>query len=317
MRRTADSLSRGFLFIVLGIVFFLNSYGVLPWGFWANVVDLWPLIFILGGIALLFSRRIPFSTVMLVFLIVLVGYSFLPGVDRNRYIGPFNGNSSGGGDFLVPMEEGTKKANLTLNLGGTDLRLNTSGPISDPNKLFYGKYDWKANFASANDPAPQISHTKNGNTVNIQFNSERKMGLGTSKMDLTLNPQVDYGKMQINAGAFNGVMNLSELRVNNLDINCGASQLELDLGDTGGPTQAEINAGASKIKLVVPEQVGVKIKLSGFTSSTNFAGDGLVLNDKEWVSSNYDTAKTKVDMAISVAAGKIDLERQKTKDVTY
>lgn len=314
MRRTADSLSRGFLFIVLGIVFFLNSYGVLPWGFWANVVDLWPLIFILGGIALLFNRRIPFSTVMLVFLIVLVGYSFMPGVDRNRYIGPFNEGSSRGGEFLVPMEEGIKKANLTLNLGGTDLRLNTAGPISDPNKLFYGKYDWKANFASE---APQTSHTKNGDTVNIQFNAERKMGSGTSKMDLTLNPQVDYGKMEINAGALNSVLDLSELRVNNLDINSGASQLELRLGDAGVSTQAEINAGASKIKLVVPEQVGVKIKLSGFTSSTNFVGDGLILNDKEWVSPNYDTAKTKVDMKISVAAGKIDLERQKTKDVTY
>lgn len=316
MRSAADSLSRGFFFITLGIVFFLNSYGVLPWGFWANVVDLWPLIFILGGIALLFNKRIPFSTVLLVFLIVLVGYSFIPGVERNKYMGPLHGTAGGNMNLLIPMEEGVKKANLTLNLGGADINLNTT-PVTDPKKLVSGQYDWKANFAAGYDPAPQLSHTKSGDTENIQFNSEKRIGAGSSKLDVTLTPQIDYEKMEINAGTFNGTLNLSELHVNNLDINSGASQLELRLGDTGVSTQAEINAGASKIKLVVPEQVGVKIKLSGFTSSTNFAGDGLALQDKEWVSSNYDSAKTKVDMSISVAAGKIDLERQKSKDITY
>ncbi|HVJ49587.1 LiaI-LiaF-like domain-containing protein [Desulfitobacterium sp.] len=318
MRHVVESLSQGFLFIVLGIVFFLNTYGILSWSFWINVVDLWPLLFILGGIALLFNKRIPFSTVLLVFLIVLVGYSFVPGVDHSKDQGPFHLSSGGGGamDLVVPMEQGIKKANVTLNLGSADINLNTAAPISDSKNVLTGHYNWAANATPSSDAAPKLSRARNGDALNILFNSEKKIGKGESKLDFTLNPQVDYGKMEINAGAFNGTLDLSQLRVSNLNINSGASQLELRFGDTGTTTQADINAGASKVTLVVPDQVGLKIKVSGFTNSTNFAGDGLFLQDKEWLSPNYDSAKTKINMTMSVAAGKIDLVRPQTPGVS-
>lgn len=318
-----ESLSRGFLFITLGIVFFLNTYGILPWDFWINVVNLWPLLLIFGGIALLFNRRIPFTTVLLVFLVVLVGYSFIPGVNNSKYQGPFHLSTGEekAMELAVPMDQGIKKANVSLNLGGSDINLNSAAPNVNSQNVLAGHYEWSSHIAPASDMAPKLSQHKNGDTMNIQFNSEKRMGNGESKLDFTLNPQVDYGDMKVNAGAFNGTMNLSQLRVSNLDINSGASQLELRFGDTGTTTNADINAGASKVTLVVPEQVGLKIKVSGFTNSTNFAGDGLFLQDKEWVSPNYDSAKTKINMSMSVAAGKIELERPQTtgasSNVTY
>lgn len=317
MRHAVDSMSRGLFFIALGIVFFLNTYGILPWGFWVNVLDLWPLLFILGGIALFFNKRIPFSTVLLVFLIVLVGYSFVPGVDRGKYQGPFHETSAGTLGLVVPMEDGVKKANLMLNLGGADVNLNTTKGNIDPQKVLTGNYQWRSNLTLLPDANPQLSQNTSGDTINIQFNSEKKLSTSESKLDLNLNPQLDYSTLSVNAGAINGTMDLSNLRVGNLDINSGASNMELRFGDTGAATQAKINAGASKVTLVVPDPVGLKVHVSGFTSNTNFAGKGLFLKDKEWVSPNYDSAKTKVDMTISVAAGKIDLERPQTSGITY
>lgn len=316
MRHAVDSVSRGLLFIALGIVFFLNTYGILPWGFWVNVADLWPLLFILGGIALLFNKRVPFSTVLLVFLIFLVGYSFMPGNDHMRYQGPYHEGSGGNMDLVVPREDGITKANVTLNLGGADININTAAPIADSKNVLDGQYEWASNVNPSSDAAPKLSQDRNGDALNIEFNAEKRIGNGESKLDFRLNPQVDYGNMEVNAGAFNGIMDLSQLRVSNLDINSGASQLELRFGDTGMKTQAEVNAGASKVTLVVPEQVGLKINVSGLTNSTNFAGDGLFLQDKEWVSSNYDSAKTKIDMSMSVAAGKIDLVRPESPVVS-
>lgn len=79
MKRTFDSISRGMLLISLGVVFFLLNYGKLSWNFWLNVIDLWPLILIFAGIGLLLSRRIPFSTILLIFLLSMVGYSLVMG----------------------------------------------------------------------------------------------------------------------------------------------------------------------------------------------------------------------------------------------
>ncbi|AHF06249.1 LiaF transmembrane domain-containing protein [Desulfitobacterium metallireducens] len=312
MRHAVDSVSRGLLFIALGIVFFLNTYGILPWGFWVNVADLWPLLFILGGIALLLNKRVPFSTVLLVFLIALVGYSFVPGNNHLKYQGPYHTGSGGSMDFAVPLEEGINKANVALNLGGADINLNTVAPKTNSKNILEGQYEWTANVNPSSDQSPKLSQNRNGDTLNIEFDAEKRIGNGESKLDFTLNPQIDYGNMEVNAGAFNGTLDLSQLRMSNLDINSGASQLELRFGDTGTKTQAEVNAGASKVTLVVPEQVGLKIKISGFTNSTNFAGDGLFLQDKEWVSPNYDSAKSKIDLSMSVAAGKIDLVRPDT-----
>ena len=79
MRTYFASVSRGLLFVCLGVIFFLINFGVLSWSFWISVVDLWPLILILLGIGLLFNKRLPFSTILLVFLIALAGYSMIFG----------------------------------------------------------------------------------------------------------------------------------------------------------------------------------------------------------------------------------------------
>lgn len=79
MNRVFDNLSRGLLLITLGVIFFLLNYGFLSWRLWAHVIDLWPLILILAGIGLLLNRRIPLSTILLIFLLSMVGYSIIVG----------------------------------------------------------------------------------------------------------------------------------------------------------------------------------------------------------------------------------------------
>lgn len=79
MRSAFDSVSRGLLLIALGIIFFLLNYGFLSWHLWSHVLDLWPLILILAGIGLLFNQRIPLSTILLIFLLSMVGYSIIVG----------------------------------------------------------------------------------------------------------------------------------------------------------------------------------------------------------------------------------------------
>lgn len=313
MRRVLESISRGLLLIVLGVIFFLNNYGYLPWGFWLNVADLWPLLLILGGIGLFFSRKIPMSTVLVIFLIFLVGYSmifgtnpFAPFRSSNYYWNDRNDVRGSSGTVVLdtPLADGVKKADVELRLGGASVQIQG---INDAKNLALGGYDWGGSLVTR---SPEYNVKQTGENAIITLDAEKRNGSGKSELNLKLTDQVEYA-FDIKVGAINGDLDLSTLKVNKFNLDMGASKLNLQLGDTGVSTEARINGAASDIELVIPEQVGVRIRSSSVVSKSDFSNAGLVRDgDKGWVSTNYEQAKSKVDLKITMAVGSIDLKRQ-------
>ena len=316
MRRVFDSISRGLLLITIGVIFFLLNYGILSWGFWLHVVELWPLILILAGIGLLFSRRIPLSAVLLVFLLSMVGYSMvvgdkpLPGqMNKLFYIGttetkPIN----------VPLPQDVKKASVHLNLGGAKVSVAALDSGVSDNQLMTGTYQGlKQGYVGGSDGSG-LSTNQSGDTLNVTLTStslgRNLNNVNQSDLKLNLSKKVHYD-LVMSAGAINGIVDLSRLMVDNLKISTGASNFGLEFGDTGIATQGKIDSGASKLTLVIPENVGVTIRLNGVATSTNFMGSGLLLEDKNWVSPQYANAKTKISLDISMGAGSVQLERPK------
>ena len=315
MRRIFDSVSRGLLLIALGIIFFLLNYGFLSWGLWVHVLDLWPLILILAGIGLLFNRMIPLSMVLLIFLLSIVGYSIVVGdKPAPERINSFQNSlgQTGSIDVLLPLE--VKKANVDLELGGSQVQVKallSENNQSEP-RLMTGNYkleNWGSRTGKNDDP---VIIKQSGDTITANL-SAATAGKGTRNLrdvSLNLSPKVRYD-LELEAGAINGNIDLSQLLVDKLKISTGASDFELQFGDTGIATEGKIDSGASKLTLVVPENVGLKIRLNGVATSTDFMGSGLLLEDKSWVSPNFAQAKSKINLEISTAAGSVRLERPK------
>ncbi|MHB1404405.1 MAG: hypothetical protein ACYCV0_02280 [Desulfitobacteriaceae bacterium] len=310
MRRVFESISRGLLLIVLGIIFFLINFGVLSWGFWWNVAELWPLLLILGGIGLFFSKRVPMSSVLVIFLIILVGYSMVFGTNNfdpfrsNFYWNNSNETRSGSVVLDTPLAAGVNKADVELRLGGAKVQIQG---VSDDNNLALGDYVWGGGFVTRN---PEFKTQQAGEKAKITLAAEKRNGPGKSELNLSLTDKVEYA-FDIKAGAINGDLDLSGLKVKNFNLDMGASKLTLQFGDNGGSTEASINGAASEIELVIPEQVGVRIRASSVVSKSDFSGAGLVRDgDNGWVSPNYESSKSKVDLKIAMAVGSIDLKRQ-------
>lgn len=315
MRKVFDSISRGLLLITIGVIFFLLNYDILSWGFWFHVADLWPLILILAGIGLLFSRRIPLSAVLLVFLLSMVGYSLvvgdkpLPGQKINNF---FYTGKTETKLINVPLPPEVKKAHVKLNLGGAKVLVTA---LDSNQLLMSGTYQGLKQGNVGGPGQSGLSTTQLGDTLNVTLLSTslgRNSDNNNQKNDLELNlsRKVHYD-LDMSAGAISGSMDLSRLLVDNLKISTGASDFRLGFGDTGIATHGKIDSGASKLTLVIPENVGVTIRLNGVATSTNFMGSGLLLEDKNWVSPQYADAKTKIDLEISMAAGSVQLERPK------
>ncbi|KJR47609.1 hypothetical protein UF75_2035 [Desulfosporosinus sp. I2] len=313
MKRAFTSVSRGLLLIVLGFIFFMLNYGVLSWSLWAHVIDLWPLILILTGIGLFFNRQIPLSAVLLIFLLSMVGYSLAVGDKPGpipRYHS-FNSVSDGTGGIDVPLPTDVKKAQVNLKLGGAQVQVKDLDSGSNGGQLMTGTYKWASRSLNPDPRTSVVQIKQSGDTLTATLSSPGGKGeRNLSDIALNLSPKIHYD-LDINAGAINGMIDLGRLMVDNLKISTGASNFELQFGETGIATQGKIDSGASKLTLVVPESVGLQIRLNGVATSTDFMGSGLLLEDKKWISSNYSDAKTKIDLEISTAAGTVRLERPK------
>ncbi len=316
MSKVFNSVSRGLLLITIGVIFFLLNYDLLSWGFWYHVADLWPLILILAGIGLLFSRRIPLSAVLLVFLLSIVGYSLvmgdkpLPGQMDNF----FSEKTSETKLINVPLPSDVKKANVKLNLGGAKVSVGALDSGDNKAQLMTGKYQGVKQSGGSGREVLAIGSEQSGDTLDVTVSSTsygvRSDNIKWSDLELNLSRKVHYD-LEMSAGAINGSMDLSNLLVDILKISTGASNFGLEFGDTGIATRGKIDSGASKLTLVIPENVGVSIRLNGVATSTNFMGSGLLLEDKNWVSPQYANASTKIDLEISMAAGSVQLERAK------
>lgn len=316
MRKVFDSISRGLLLITIGVIFFLLNYDILSWSFWLHVADLWPLILILAGIGMLFSRRIPLSAVLLVFLLSMVAYSMVVG-DKplpGRMNNFFHTRTTETKLINVPLPPDVKKASVNLKLGGAKVNVSAlDSGVSEP-QLMTGNYQSiKQSYVDGSDESGLSTH-QSGDTLDVTLSSSsfgRNSGnINQNDLELNLSKKVHYD-LDMSAGAIDGTMDLSRILVDNLKIGTGASKFRLEFGDTGITTHGKIDSGASKLTLVIPENVGVTIRLNGVATSTNFKGSGLVLDDKNWVSPQYADAKTKIDLEISMAAGSVQLERPK------
>ncbi len=316
MSKGFNSISRGLLLIAIGVIFFLLNYDLLSWSFWFHVADLWPLILILAGIALLFSRRIPLSAVLLVFLLSIVGYSLvmgdkpLPG-QMNDFFGTKTSETK---LINVPLPTEVKKAHVNLNLGGAKVNVAALDSGDDESQLMTGSYQGVKQSGTSGREVLALGTERSGDTLDVTLSSN-SFGINSenikwSDLELNLSKKVHYD-LEMSAGAINGTMDLSDLLVDNLKISTGASNFGLEFGDTGTATHGKIDSGASKLTLIIPENVGVTIRVKGVATSTNFMGSGLLLDDKNWVSPQYAEARTKIDLEISMAAGSIQLERSK------
>lgn len=77
-----DSTS-GILLIFIGSILLLNSFNILPWTIWSEILHYWPLLLILFGLKILFGRNIVSRFLMLIINLVIFVSLFLFIISRH------------------------------------------------------------------------------------------------------------------------------------------------------------------------------------------------------------------------------------------
>jgi len=125
--------------------------------------------------------------------------------------------------------------------------------------------------------------------------------------DISLNRDVPVS-LNIDSGASSTFLDLTDLKVTDLDIDTGASTTEVNLPANAGNTRVDIDTGASTVKIRVPAGVAASIRIKSGLSSNNVDTNRFPRIDGGlFRSADYSTAANRADITVDSGVGSIEI----------
>lgn len=258
----------GILLITIGLLFILKNIGLIYFT-WGSVFRLWPLFLILWGISILPIKsgiRIVASLVVIAITIALI--------------------------FNYPQNRGWNFFGFEKGWHQQDSEEWEKEVISEPFSSTIDQAELEIDAAigefRVEDTTDQlILFRKNGNMGPYEYAAQ----LSGSKMKMKLDLKKDFFRgsnfhneavISLNAkpvwdifvdvAAADIKLNLAPFKIKELEIDGGASDIEIKIGNLLKETRLNIDAGAASIVIYVPESSGCKMDASTFLTSRDIRG---------------------------------------------
>ncbi len=273
----------------------MTNLGIISWSFFDVMFRLWPVTLIVIGINVIFRDRksIKYTTWGIFFIIVIV-FGFY---QQYRFGNGTLVNTES--NLVIENRVETTTGKLDLQLGGGKIRID-----STDDNLINAKIP---NVRATKD----VKFTNNNTKVNIDIEQKSNFFQINNRKshiyNLSLKDDLLWD-IDIDVGAIDGTMDFSNIRLAKLDIDMGASNLDLIFGDKAEHTTVNIDGGVSNLEITVPENIGVRIDTDGFIEDTNIKTLGWKSVDDYYISPNYEEAEKKLDIDIDMAIGNFDIK---------
>ncbi len=311
------------ILIAIGIVFLLNTTGIIGWEIWQYIFRFWPVIFVLMGIKLILGKslvsRIIASVIYLItfILIGLCSYSYMRGqtipfVPQNitncifNYCENINTTIYKEEDSYITATEypNVTEKTLKLSIAATNLTI-TDNDITD-------YYHITSHYYSS-EYKPALESTLNNGVLTTTFDNtniqtHERWEYNAPEYTIDLGQNNVPTNIDIKLGAGKADINLSETALKLLTASVGAGNLNITLADNAIPENMNIEIGAGNVTLNLPSDVGTQITYKLGVGSIKLA-DGISISqigeDQTRKSDNYDTATRKINIIANIGVGKL------------
>ena len=290
----SEKVVGGVFLIAIGFMFLLSNLGIISWSILGNLFQLWPLILVVIGVNIIFKNTAVVKGITwLMFFVVFIGYGFINGgVSLNNV--KYQPNS-----ISVSKTFAASTGKVNIDFGGANLDISSTN-----SNLMEAYTDTKY-------IKPHVRYINDNKHVVIDFKSTKNnvaFKIGNNSFDYSLKlDQAIVWDIDANLGAVSGRFDLTDLKIDRLDLDLGASNLEILLGDKNSMTEIKVDAGASNLDLVIPESLGLMIKVDGLISKTSLTKLGWMQQGGYYVSPNYDDAESRAKVNIDLGVGKLDI----------
>jgi hypothetical protein len=251
--------------ILIGVIFLLNNFGLLP-DLGISVWNLiWPVILIALGVWFI-SRTVikPDPAEMQPGSVSLDGASRAV-VEIKHGAGELTVSSGAAAGLLAEGMFG----------GGLKHRASRKGDLLD------------VEMKMAVEPVAFLNWSPGGYDWDVRLNADVPMTL------------------ECETGASKSVLDLRDLRVTELKLETAASSTEVMLPARAGYTRVKVEAGAARVDLRVPGGVAARVKASAGLASVTVDQTRFPGFDNRYQSPDYDAAANKVDIDVETGVGAV------------
>jgi hypothetical protein len=289
----------GFFFITVGILVLLENMCVLrvDWGYtWRW----WPVLLILAGAAALLRIKIV-KAVLVVVTAIALGFLVVSALNFSWMSGCSQGGPVVSADTLtVPFDTSVQRAKFVLDSGAGTFSIEDtcSDLVRAVARTNVGTYALQRSLDGEQD---QIA-------LDLQMPGRPRFWMNMkNRVDVRLNPAPAWD-LAMDIGAAKVELDLTPFTVQNLDLDCGAASIVATLGERASETHISINAGASSLKIRVPEAVGCEVRLQGPLSSKKLSGFEKV--DKNYYrTENFSDAAKRMYIDLDVGVSSVRVVR--------
>jgi hypothetical protein len=283
--------------ITIGLIFLLVNFDVIPGVTALSLLNLWPLLLILAGIDIAIGRRWPLAALGIDVAVIALGLVLLS--SQPTLLGaPFFIVSAGGGerDVTVARQSATS---LSLDINGGAGRFRVSGgstmlveahSLNDDLRLRRAVFDRGGQHGD----------------VRIDQSGTRRVGGPTIDVETRIASDVPT-ELQVDGGAGDFIIDLSDVTISSAELNVGAASLTLTLPKPTAAVDVEVNAGASSIIVVVPEGVEARVTTTGALLQLRSTNTRVTVSGSAAETSGYGSATARVTVRVTAGASSITI----------
>lgn len=302
-----NKIATGIWLVFAGLVFLLHNMKVIDFNFY-GIINLWPLILVSIGISLLLQGRTYSKYIVIASNVILCGIIFYKGITSKDTFYDRLGNIevNTADDIEGPftqvvsqnLSEDTETAKLTINGGAAKYNFSAG---KDSSLILDAK--------TAQATASLNLQSKGEKNVSMELTSKMKNNkYNNSLIEVALNSKPLWD-LEFNVGAAAITGDFKQMRIGKLEVNSGASSLNLYLPKpSDGVCDIEVNTAASKVILYLPKGAACQVETDALFSNNKYEDVDVVIDDVR-KSKNFDQETNKYDIKVAGAANSLSILR--------
>ncbi len=203
-------------------------------------------------------------------------------------------------NLSAPLE-GTTQGKMTLSFGAGQVKVKGG---ANTNQLFSGSFVGGVKYQSKNaGDFPEISLKSD---TELAHQIVMPWMWGARDWNVNLSEDVAW-QLHFEMGASDTQVDLTYLKVTDLEVDTGASNTKIILPANAGQTHVDLSGGAASVIFEVPEGVAARILVDGGLASINIDRERFPRVGNYYKSNNYETAANKVDINADFGAGSLSI----------
>ncbi|QJD97475.1 hypothetical protein HH214_17140 [Mucilaginibacter robiniae] len=303
-----DRIYSGIILVAIGAAFLLNNFGYINFH-WSNLIHLWPVFLIIGGVNLLLANyHTVWASVIRVLVLVCGLGVILFGNFHYRFFNfpvysyHFHSDDDDDNDddsdrenvsanlsnntYRQPYSNVVKLARLNITGGATSYTL--SDTTADLFKASTREYNNAYNLEAHQDDSVQVLDFN----MNKHHNGFTWDSNHSNSANIKLNSEPEW-EIDVRGGAAKLNFDLTKFKIRTVRLNGGAASYTVKLANNLPVTNVNVSAGVSEIEINVPKSAACDIVTASGLSSTNFVGFNKV-GDNHYATAGFSNNQNRI-----------------------